>query len=111
MQGAESPTPKPESTTPQEHPLHGFLPRRVTATQVQKALEGDVNPFTNNPHSSQYKKILETRKRLPVYVQMAEFYKSSALTWYTTAACSVLFVEQVQCSMALFMLGIPARLF
>ncbi|GJJ14273.1 DEAH-box ATP-dependent RNA helicase prp43 [Clathrus columnatus] len=59
-----------------EHPLHGFLPRRVTASQVQKALEGDVNPFTNRPHSAQYKKILETRKKLPVYAQMSDFYKT-----------------------------------
>ncbi|KAF8521150.1 P-loop containing nucleoside triphosphate hydrolase protein [Gautieria morchelliformis] len=72
MRGAGTSTPK----NTKEHPLHGFLPRRVTATQVQKALEGDVNPFTNSPHSSQYKKILETRKKLPVYTQMAEFYKA-----------------------------------
>lgn len=37
--------------------------------------EGDVNPFTRQPHTPQYKKILEARKKLPVYAQMEEFYK------------------------------------
>ena len=55
-------------------PLFGWLPRRVKAPQVEKALEGDVNPFTKAPHSSSYKKILEARKKLPVYAQMAEFF-------------------------------------
>ena len=36
--------------------------------------EGDVNPFTKQPHSAQYKKILEVRKKLPVFAQMQEFY-------------------------------------
>ena len=35
--------------------------------------DGDVNPFTKQPHSSQYKKILESRKKLPVFNQMDEF--------------------------------------
>lgn len=34
MRGAGPSTPK----STKEHPLHGFLPRKVTATQVQKAL-------------------------------------------------------------------------
>ncbi|KAF7322898.1 p-loop containing nucleoside triphosphate hydrolase protein [Mycena chlorophos] len=33
----------------------------------------DVNPFTKNPHTEQYKRILEGRKKLPVYSQMDEF--------------------------------------
>ncbi|KAF8552315.1 P-loop containing nucleoside triphosphate hydrolase protein [Imleria badia] len=56
-------------------PLSGFLPRKVNANQVRMTLEHDVNPFTNLPHTPQYKKILETRKKLPVYAQMDEFYK------------------------------------
>ncbi|VDB91705.1 unnamed protein product [Peniophora sp. CBMAI 1063] len=56
-------------------PLYGFLPRRVEGSQVRKALEGDVNPFTKQPHTPQYKKILEARQKLPVYAQMDEFYK------------------------------------
>ncbi|TDL23390.1 P-loop containing nucleoside triphosphate hydrolase protein [Rickenella mellea] len=63
------------STSTVKEPLYGFLPRRVTADQVRGALEGDVNPFTKQPHSASYKKILEARKKLPVYAQMAEFYK------------------------------------
>ena len=37
--------------------------------------EHDNNPFTKQPHSAQYKKILESRKKLPVFAQMEEFYK------------------------------------
>jgi len=47
----------------------------VKGKDVRKALEGDVNPFTKQPHSGQYKKILEARKKLPVYAQMDEFLK------------------------------------
>ncbi|KAG1786637.1 P-loop containing nucleoside triphosphate hydrolase protein [Suillus plorans] len=48
----------------------GYVPREVTADQ-----EHDINPFTNQPRSAQYKKILESRKKLPVFAHMAEFYK------------------------------------
>lgn len=34
-----------------------------------------MNPFTKLPHSGQYKKILEARKKLPVFAQMTEFLK------------------------------------
>ena len=37
--------------------------------------EHDMNPFTKQPHSAQYKKILAGRKKLPVFAQMTEFYK------------------------------------
>ncbi|ESK89603.1 atp-dependent rna helicase prp43 [Moniliophthora roreri MCA 2997] len=54
-------------------PLLGFLPRKVKGEQVRKALGHDINPFTKQPHTPQYKKILEARKKLPVYGQMDEF--------------------------------------
>ncbi len=57
------------------HPLHGWSPRKVTAEQVRKAMDGDVNPFTKQPVSAQYKKIMEARRKLPVYGYMNEFYK------------------------------------
>jgi pre-mRNA-splicing factor ATP-dependent RNA helicase DHX15/PRP43 len=57
------------------HPLHGWTPRKVTAEQVRKAIDGDVNPFTKQPVSATYKKIMETRKKLPVYGYMEEFYR------------------------------------
>ncbi|KAG1810652.1 P-loop containing nucleoside triphosphate hydrolase protein [Suillus subaureus] len=47
-------------------PLYGFVPRMVNADQVRQALEHDLNPFTKQPHTAQYKKILEARKKLPV---------------------------------------------
>ena len=34
-----------------------------------------MNPFTKKPHTAQYRKILEARKKLPVYAQMDEFMK------------------------------------
>jgi len=57
------------------HPLHGWTPRKVTAEQVRKAMDGDVNPFTKQPVSATYKKIMEARKKLPVYGHMREFYE------------------------------------
>ncbi|KIM37497.1 hypothetical protein M413DRAFT_448548 [Hebeloma cylindrosporum] len=59
----------------QKEPLYGWIPRMVKAADVRKALDGDVNPFTKQPHSGQYKKILEARKKLPVFAQMDEFMK------------------------------------
>jgi len=74
-------------------PLYGFIPRKVTGRQVLQAMvcfslfpqtgcradatqkDGGVNPFTKQPHSAQYKKILESRKKLPVFNQMDEFMK------------------------------------
>ncbi|KAG0696546.1 P-loop containing nucleoside triphosphate hydrolase protein [Suillus ampliporus] len=58
-----------------KEPLFGFVPRMVYADQVRLALEHDLNPFTKQPHTAQYKKILEARKKLPVFAQMTEFYK------------------------------------
>jgi pre-mRNA-splicing factor ATP-dependent RNA helicase DHX15/PRP43 len=74
-----------------KHPLFGFIPRNVTAKQVQGAIvrgvfafhvvfstplqNGKENPFTRLPHSDQYHKILEARKKLPVFAQMGDFYK------------------------------------
>ncbi|KAI0667358.1 pre-mRNA-splicing factor ATP-dependent RNA helicase PRP43 [Trametes maxima] len=69
-------TNKPPVPTPNtSNPLHGFLPRKVTSEQVTSAMEGDVNPFTSKPHSPSYKKILNDRKKLPVFAQMKEFLK------------------------------------
>ncbi|KAF7790146.1 hypothetical protein EIP86_001098 [Pleurotus ostreatoroseus] len=58
-----------------KEPLLGFMPRHVTAAQVEKAMNHDLNPFTKLPHTAQYRKILEGRRKLPVYAQMEEFYK------------------------------------
>ncbi|KAG6889618.1 hypothetical protein C0992_004574 [Termitomyces sp. T32_za158] len=58
-----------------KEPLFGFMPRRVKGEQVRKAMEHDINPFTKQPLSGQYKKILEARKKLPVYAKMDEFFQ------------------------------------
>ena len=46
--------------------------------------DGSQNPFTRLPHSNRYYKILEARKKLPVYEQMDEFYK---LVSFCAALC------------------------
>ena len=87
----QNPPPGGGSKKIPNEPLYGFVPRMVTAKQVRvalvredlrdaneeltKAQDGDVNPFTKRPYTAQYKKILDSRKNLPVYVQMTEFYE------------------------------------
>ncbi|KXN81059.1 putative pre-mRNA-splicing factor ATP-dependent RNA helicase prp43 [Leucoagaricus sp. SymC.cos] len=63
----------PKSNPSDTEPLHGFIPRHVKGNTVRKALDHDLNAFTKVPHTPQYKKILETRKKLPVFEQMDEF--------------------------------------
>lgn len=55
--------------------LSGFLPRKVTAQQVLKALESQINPFPSifKPYSQKYWDILAKRKALPVFAQMEDF--------------------------------------
>ena len=103
----------PAPATAAKEPLFGFLARKVTAKQVTKAMvpiflfiandtadfmlehceqEHDTNPFTKQPHSSQYKKILEGRKKLPVFAQMVEFYKMVSdvlclVDWWNWTLC------------------------
>ena len=85
-------------------PLFGFVPRMVTAKQVSAALvsnqplgkhlidisvayrklfilwpqDGKTNPFNKKPYSAQHKMMLEARRKLPVYAQMAEFYEMAS---------------------------------
>ncbi|KAG6330078.1 hypothetical protein ID866_9010, partial [Astraeus odoratus] len=69
-------TPSRHTETPStKEPLLGFMPRKVLGKQVRKALEHEVNPFTKVLHTPQYRKILEARKKLPVFSQMDEFFK------------------------------------
>lgn len=43
--------------------------------------EGDVNPFTKQPYSANYKKILKMRKELPVYSKMDELYRMVSVSF------------------------------
>ena len=56
------------------HPLRGWTPRTTTADHVRSAMNSDVNPFTKQPVSATYKRIMESRKKLPVYGFMQTFY-------------------------------------
>ncbi|KAF9492401.1 P-loop containing nucleoside triphosphate hydrolase protein [Pleurotus eryngii] len=57
-------------------PLHGFMPRKATGAQARKALQHDLNPFTKplTPHTAQYRKLLTSREKLPVYRNMDDFF-------------------------------------
>ncbi|KAJ3784467.1 P-loop containing nucleoside triphosphate hydrolase protein [Lentinula aff. detonsa] len=61
------------SSSFEKEPLFGFLPRKVKGEQVRKAMNHQLSPFTKQPHSAQYRKILETRHALPVFSQMDDF--------------------------------------
>jgi pre-mRNA-splicing factor ATP-dependent RNA helicase DHX15/PRP43 len=54
---------------PKGSPLHKFTRRETTAKQAAKAEDNDANPFTGEPHSQQYFKILDGRRNLPVHKQ------------------------------------------
>ena len=58
-----------------QSPLFGFSFRKVIGAQVRKAMNGDINPFTKQPYSGQYKESLKSRKKLPVYAQIDKFLK------------------------------------
>ncbi|KAH8677599.1 P-loop containing nucleoside triphosphate hydrolase protein [Xylariales sp. PMI_506] len=58
---------------PAGSPLSKFKRRETTAKQASKAEDSDSNPFTGEPHSQQYFKILEGRRNLPVHKQRQEF--------------------------------------
>jgi pre-mRNA-splicing factor ATP-dependent RNA helicase DHX15/PRP43 len=49
--------------------LHKFSRRETTAKQASEAEDGNDNPFTGEPHSQQYFKILKGRRDLPVHKQ------------------------------------------
>ncbi|KAF8335362.1 uncharacterized protein EI90DRAFT_2913210 [Cantharellus anzutake] len=57
-----------------DDPLEGLVPRYVTVKQAESILNGDTNPFTKLPYTSKYKRILESRKKLPVYSKLDELY-------------------------------------
>ncbi|KAM7206194.1 P-loop containing nucleoside triphosphate hydrolase protein [Rhypophila sp. PSN 637] len=59
--------------TGQKSILDTFTRQKTTAEQAAKAEDLDVNPWTNQPHSQQYFKILQTRRDLPVSKQRQEF--------------------------------------
>jgi pre-mRNA-splicing factor ATP-dependent RNA helicase DHX15/PRP43 len=53
--------------------LGGLQRRATTAQDAERAEDGEFNPWTGNPHSQQYFRILKTRRELPVHKQRAEF--------------------------------------
>ncbi|KAL1842593.1 hypothetical protein VTJ49DRAFT_4773 [Mycothermus thermophilus] len=54
-------------------PLDKLERRNTTADQALKAEDSDINPWTGQPHSQQYFRILKTRRDLPVSKQRQEF--------------------------------------
>jgi len=62
-------------TVTDESPLKYFERHHTSAEDAKKAEDGPQNPLTRKPLSASYFKILETRRRLPVHAQRAEFLK------------------------------------
>lgn len=54
---------------------HSTLQEIPLRLGIVKRKDGDVNGFTKQPYTPQYKKILGMRKKLPVYAQMDEFFR------------------------------------
>ncbi len=50
----------------------------ITVDKIKSIMDGDVNPFKKGfakaPFSANYRKILEGRKKLPVFDKMQEFF-------------------------------------
>jgi hypothetical protein len=82
LNGGRSGSSTPQNGSPSlagsGHPLDGLVPRKVTVDQTKKLMDGDVNPFKKGaikaPFSANYRKILEGRKKLPVFDKMQEFF-------------------------------------
>jgi pre-mRNA-splicing factor ATP-dependent RNA helicase DHX15/PRP43 len=53
--------------------LDSMKRRATTAKEAEVAEDGDLNPWTSQPHSQQYFRILKTRRDLPVHKQRQEF--------------------------------------
>ncbi|KAL1967927.1 hypothetical protein VTN77DRAFT_2344 [Rasamsonia byssochlamydoides] len=62
-----------QNGVPDKGPLAKFTRHQTTAAMARKAEEGDINPFTGKPFSSNYYSILKTRRDLPVHAQRDEF--------------------------------------
>ncbi|KAF3915151.1 p7 [Dactylellina cionopaga] len=56
-----------------QDPFAGLIRHQTTSAQHQTLEDGPTNPFTKETLSSQYFKILEKRRDLPVHAQRAEF--------------------------------------
>ncbi|KAK3683680.1 pre-mRNA splicing factor ATP-dependent RNA helicase PRP43 [Podospora appendiculata] len=54
-------------------PLDQLERHNTTALQMSQAEDGERNPWTGEPHSQQYFKILQSRRDLPVHKQRQEF--------------------------------------
>ncbi|KAJ3730587.1 P-loop containing nucleoside triphosphate hydrolase protein [Lentinula raphanica] len=48
--------PSSSASASEKEPLFGFLSRKVKGAQVRKAMDHQLNPFTKQPHSAQYRK-------------------------------------------------------
>ncbi|KAG8724099.1 DEAH-box ATP-dependent RNA helicase prp43 [Ceratobasidium sp. 395] len=61
--------------TTSRDPFRSLIVRQVNGAGARTILEAKLNPFTNNPYSEKYKRILADRRRLPAFAQMETFYK------------------------------------
>ncbi|KAG8769755.1 DEAH-box ATP-dependent RNA helicase prp43 [Ceratobasidium sp. 428] len=61
--------------TTSRDPFRSLVMRQVNGAGARTILEAKLNPFTNNPYSEKYKRILADRRCLPAFAQMEAFYK------------------------------------
>ncbi|EAU37071.1 pre-mRNA splicing factor ATP-dependent RNA helicase PRP43 [Aspergillus terreus NIH2624] len=62
-----------DGTLDKDSPFAKVKRHQTTAAQAKKIEDGDLNPFNNQPFSSKYFSILQTRRDLPVHAQRDEF--------------------------------------
>ncbi|KAG8730362.1 DEAH-box ATP-dependent RNA helicase prp43 [Ceratobasidium sp. 414] len=61
--------------TSSKDPFGTLFMRQVDGASTRAILDARLNPFTKNPYTEKYKRILTERKRLPAFAQMEQFYK------------------------------------
>jgi hypothetical protein len=78
-----------DGTLDKDSPFAKVKRHQTTAAQAKKIEDGDLNPFNNQPFSSKYFSILQTRRDLPVHAQRFVltpcFLKATRLEFCLTA--------------------------
>ncbi|KAG8804937.1 DEAH-box ATP-dependent RNA helicase prp43, partial [Serendipita sp. 399] len=55
-------------------PFRGYRLGKITGKQALSIMKGNTNPFTNKPFTPRYAEMLNSRQKLPVFLQMDEYF-------------------------------------